>query len=61
MRWYVLGVDYEMNGKDLIESYMLSSKINRLIGGNHPLILLMNFFLMKKEKKFQSQLEMEYQ
>ena len=26
MRWYVLNVDYEMNGKDLIESFVLSVK-----------------------------------
>ena len=27
MRWFVLGVDYEMNGKDLIESFILSNRI----------------------------------
>ena len=29
MRWYALGVDYEMSGKDLIDSVKLSSRICR--------------------------------
>ena len=33
LRWYVFGVDYEMYGKDLIESADLSSKIVRVLGG----------------------------
>ena len=36
MRWTALGVDYEMAGKDLIESVVLSSKIARAIGGTPP-------------------------
>ena len=36
MRWVALGVDYEMAGKDLIESVTLSSKICRAIGGTPP-------------------------
>ena len=32
MRWDALGVDYEMAGKDLIDSVALSSKINKQIG-----------------------------
>ena len=36
MRWVALGVDYEMAGKDLIESVTLSSKICRAIGGSPP-------------------------
>ena len=36
MRWNVLNIDYEMNGKDLIESFVLSSKINRVLGGKPP-------------------------
>ena len=45
MRWYVLGVDYEMNGKDLIESFILSSKINKVLGGNPPNNLTYELFL----------------
>ena len=33
MRWIALGVDYEMAGKDLIDSVKLSSEICRVLGG----------------------------
>jgi lysyl-tRNA synthetase class 1 len=36
MRWYALGVDYEMAGKDLIDSVRLSSQIVRALGGTPP-------------------------
>ena len=36
MRWLALGVDYEMAGKDLIDSVVLSGKIVRALGGNPP-------------------------
>jgi len=36
MRWVALGVDYEMSGKDLIDSVTLSSKICRALGGTPP-------------------------
>ncbi len=36
MRWYVFGVDYEMYGKDLIDSAKLSSQIVRIMGGEPP-------------------------
>lgn len=36
MRWTALGVDYEMAGKDLIDSVTLSSKITRILGGTPP-------------------------
>ncbi len=36
MRWYALGVDYEMAGKDLIDSVKLSSRIARVLGGGAP-------------------------
>lgn len=36
MRWAALGVDYEMSGKDLIDSVKQSSKIVRAIGGKPP-------------------------
>ena len=36
MRWVALGVDYEMYGKDLTPSAILSGKITRAIGGNPP-------------------------
>ena len=36
MRWYALGVDYEMSGKDLIDSVTQSSKIVRILGARPP-------------------------
>ena len=51
MRWLVLGIDYEMNGKDLIESFKLSSKINRIIGGKPPCNLTYELFLDEKGEK----------
>ena len=36
MRWTALGVDYEMAGKDLIESVKVSSRICRALGGTPP-------------------------
>ena len=51
MRWKVLDVDYEMNGKDLIESFQLSSKINRVIGGEPPVNLTYELFLDENGEK----------
>jgi len=36
MRWVALGVDYEMAGKDLIDSVKLSGDICRALGGTPP-------------------------
>jgi lysyl-tRNA synthetase class 1 len=36
MRWVALDVDYEMAGKDLIDSVKLSSAICRILGGRPP-------------------------
>jgi lysyl-tRNA synthetase class 1 len=36
MRWFALGVDYEMAGKDLIDSVKLSSRICAALGGAPP-------------------------
>jgi lysyl-tRNA synthetase, class I len=45
LRWYVLGVDYEMSGKDLIDSVKLSSKIVKILGGNPPINMTYELFL----------------
>jgi lysyl-tRNA synthetase class 1 len=37
LRWYVLEVDYELYGKDLIDSARLSGQILRVLGGEPPL------------------------
>ena len=36
MRWAALGVDYEMAGKDLIDSVKVSSQVCRILGGLPP-------------------------
>jgi lysyl-tRNA synthetase class 1 len=36
MRWVALGIDYEMAGKDLIDSVKLSGEICRALGGTPP-------------------------
>jgi len=36
LRWTALGVDYEMAGKDLIDSVKLSGRICRVLGGTPP-------------------------
>ena len=51
MRWYALGVDYEMSGKDLIESVTLSSKIVRVLRGTPPAGLSYELFLDQKGEK----------
>ena len=51
MRWTALGVDYEMAGKDLIESVTLSSKICRALGGTPPEGFNYELFLDEKGEK----------
>jgi lysyl-tRNA synthetase, class I len=36
MRWFAMGIDYEMAGKDLIDSVKLSSQICRVLGSTPP-------------------------
>jgi len=51
MRWYALDVDFEMYGKDLIESAILSSKIIELLGKKKPLGFAYELFLDEKGEK----------
>ena len=51
MRWLALGVDYEMAGKDLIDSVKLSGQINRAIGGTPPEGFNYELFLDEKGQK----------
>ncbi len=51
MRWFALGVDYEMSGKDLIDSVKLSGKICRILGGAPPLGFTYELFLDASGKK----------
>ncbi len=45
LRWYALGVDYEMSGKDLIDSVKLSGAICRVLGGEPPIGFTYELFL----------------
>ncbi|MDH2313049.1 lysine--tRNA ligase [Methylobacterium brachiatum] len=51
MRWVALGVDYEMAGKDLIDSVKLSGKIARALGGEPPDGFNYELFLDEKGQK----------
>ena len=51
MRWYALDIDFEMYGKDLIESAILSTKIINLIGKKHPSGFAYELFLDEKGEK----------
>src|SRR5882672_328558 len=51
MRWVALGVDYEMAGKDLIDSVKLSSEICRALGANPPESFNYELFLDDKGQK----------
>ncbi len=51
MRWFALGIDYEMAGKDLIDSVKLSSDICRALGGTPPEGFNYELFLDEKGQK----------
>tara|TARA_B100000424_G_scaffold102788_1_gene77388 strand:- start:401 stop:1969 length:1569 start_codon:yes stop_codon:yes gene_type:complete len=51
MRWFALDVDFEMYGKDLIESAILSNKIIRELGKNNPCGFAYELFLDDKGEK----------
>ena len=51
MRWYALDVDFEMYGKDLIESAVLSTKIIKLLGKPNPSGFAYELFLDEKGEK----------
>ena len=51
MRWYALDVDYEMSGKDLIDSVKLSGRVCRILGGTPPTNLTYELFLDEEGQK----------
>jgi lysyl-tRNA synthetase class 1 len=51
MRWVALDVDYEMSGKDLIDSVKLSSQIAKTLGGRAPEGFTYELFLDEKGEK----------
>jgi lysyl-tRNA synthetase class 1 len=51
MRWYALGVDYEMYGKDLTDSGVQSGRIVEVLGGRKPEGLIYELFLDAQGEK----------
>ncbi len=51
MRWAALGIDYEMSGKDLIDSVRLSGKICRIFGARPPEGFTYELFLDEQAQK----------
>jgi lysyl-tRNA synthetase, class I len=51
MRWHALGIDYEMAGKDLIDSVKLSSRIARVLGSDAPAGFNYELFLDENGQK----------
>ena len=51
MRWVALGIDYEMAGKDLIDSVKLSGEICKALGGQPPEGFNYELFLDEKGQK----------
>lgn len=50
-RWAVFGINYEMYGKDLIESATLSKQIAKILGGRAPVDMFYEMFLDETGKK----------
>lgn len=51
MRWRAFEVDYEMHGKDLIPTAVLSSQICEILGGKKPILFNYELFLDEEGKK----------
>jgi lysyl-tRNA synthetase class 1 len=51
LRWFALRVDYELYGKDLIDSARLSGQILRMLGGRPPLGFAYEMFLDEEGHK----------
>ena len=51
MRWHALGVDYEMSGKDLIDSVRLSGKVCAVLGSPPPVGFTYELFLDEHAQK----------
>jgi lysyl-tRNA synthetase class 1 len=51
MRWLALGVDYEMHGKDLIDSAQIGQRICKLLGRHGPINFMYELFLDENGEK----------
>ena len=56
LRWYTFGVDYEMYGKDLIDSVSVSSKIIRIMGASPPITYKYELFHDERGQKISKKL-----
>ena len=54
MRWHALGVDYEMSGKDLIDSVKVGARITKILGSRAPDGFNYEYFWTSKARKSQS-------
>lgn len=50
-RWYAFGINYEMYGKDLIESARIGKEIVRILGGRPPVDMFYEMFLTEEGRK----------
>jgi lysyl-tRNA synthetase class 1 len=51
LRWTALGVDYEMSGKDLIDSVRLSNQVCKVLGGTPPAGFNYELFMDENNQK----------
>ena len=51
MRWRALDVDYELYGKDLVDSIRTSEQISKILGKSSPIGFNYELFLDENEKK----------
>jgi len=51
LRWHVFNVNFEMHGKDLIDSAKQSSEIVKAIGGKPPVTMVYELFLTEEGRK----------
>ena len=51
MRWHALDVDYEMSGKDLIDSVKLSGRVCQVLGSRPPVGFTYELFLDEQHQK----------
>ena len=56
LRWLMLRIDYEMHGKDLIDSVAVSNKVVRAIGGRAPLTYKYELFSDEEGRKISKKL-----
>ncbi len=56
LRWYALGVDYEMHGKDLMDSVTVSEKVIRIMGSKPPITYKYELFLDEQGRKISKKL-----